>query len=70
VAIGLIGNLSNRQLYEQAKTVLKSIRDLMRQYLDPDAAGETEDDDQEGGKTGADQSGYKKKRASPPILGF
>jgi len=47
---------------EQAKTVLKSIRDLMRQFLDPDSAGETDDDDQHGAKTGDDKTGYKKKR--------
>lgn len=47
---------------EQAKTVLKSIRDLMRQYLDPDAAGEDEDDDQDGAKAGDQKTGHKKKR--------
>jgi hypothetical protein len=52
---------------EQAKTVLKSIRDLMRQYLDSDAAGETEDDDQVHGADSAPTSagvrGAKERRS-------
>lgn len=37
---------------EQAKTALQSIRDLMRQYLDSDTAGEQSEDDASNGTTG------------------
>lgn len=46
---------------EQAKAVLNSIRDLMRKYLDPDAEGESDDQDEEGRK-GNETSGHKRKR--------
>lgn len=52
---------------EQAKSVLDSIRNLMRRYLDPDAAGETEEDDNEGGATGTGR-GIKKPR-TPAVYG-
>jgi len=47
---------------EQAKSVLQSIRDLMRKYLDPDSSGEDEEEQQDAGTTGKDKTGHKKKR--------
>jgi hypothetical protein len=46
---------------EQAKSVLNSIRNLMRRYLDPDAPGEGDEDDRDGGSDGK-QTGAKKPR--------
>jgi len=46
---------------EQAKSVLNSIRNLMRRYLDPDSSGETDDGDRDGGAAG-DLQGKKKQR--------
>lgn len=46
---------------EQAKNVLQGLRNLMRQYLDPDAAG-SDDDDTQGGTAGIDGKGRKRKR--------
>lgn len=50
----------------QARSVLQSIRDLMRQYLDPDAAAEGDDDEHDEGGPG-DGRGYKRKRKKQPF---
>lgn len=48
---------------EQAKAALQSLRDLMRQYLDPDTAGDGNDeDDNTAGDSGENGKGKKKKR--------
>lgn len=47
---------------EQTKTVLNSIRDLMKKYLDPDSAGEAQDEDDDKGEKGDEGSGRKKRR--------
>jgi hypothetical protein len=48
---------------EQAKSALRSIRNLMRQYLDPDSAGESDDEDEkQKGSSGDNGQGAKRKR--------
>jgi len=46
---------------EQAKSVLDSIRALMRQYLDPDASGDADDDDKDGSQDGKGQGNKRRK---------
>lgn len=48
---------------EKAKTALHSLRDLMREFLDPDASGEdANDDDSTTGQTGEKGKGRKRRR--------
>jgi hypothetical protein len=48
---------------EQAKAALQNIRNLMRQYLDPDASGDSPDDEERDyGPSGENDGGSKRKR--------
>jgi hypothetical protein len=49
---------------EQARAALRRLRDLMRQYLDPDAVGEGDDgeDDRGHGVNSGEHPGRKKER--------
>lgn len=47
---------------EQARSALTGIRDLMRRYLEPDAAGGTGDENQDGGGDGTTRDGHRQRR--------